>query len=205
MMGRKVVTMTVTMMRRVGIGLAMLAIVGGVVSLWRPALLWAKAWAAPVMIEHAWESATPGEPAPPPWPWADGRPVAVLSAPDLGIVRYVLDGASARVLAFGPARLSGAGPLKPTILFGHRDTHFRFLERIEPGTKLTYTGTDRLPRRYIVTRTRVADARTLRVPEDPDALVLVTCWPFESSAALTNERYVVTAWPAARVASPDLP
>ncbi len=176
--------------------LALLLIAAGAAALLRPTLLWAKAWAAPVLIERAWESAAAGEPAPAPWPWADGRPVAVLTAPDLGIVRYVLGGASARVLAFGPARLSGAGPLRPTVLFGHRDTHFRFLRRIEPGTTLRYTGIDRVPRRYVVAETRIADARTLAVPEDPDALVLVTCWPFEADAALTTERFVVTAWPA---------
>lgn len=191
------------MARRAGLALALLAIAAGAASLWRPALIWAKAWAAPAMIEHAWETAAPGERAPPPWPWADGRPVAVLSAPDLGVVRYVLGGASARVLAFGPARLSGTRALRPTVLFGHRDTHFRFLRRVAAGTALTFTGTDRLPRRYVVTDTRVADVRTLTVPDDPEALILVTCWPFEADAALGPERYVVTAWPADRVAGGD--
>ncbi|MEQ8602565.1 MAG: sortase [Marivibrio sp.] len=183
--------------RRFGTIAAVLLVAAGAAVLTPPALLWAKAWAAPILIERAWGRGAEAEAgkAPQPWPWADGRPVAELRAPDHGVVRYVLGGASARVLAFGPTRLSGSGVLKPTVLFGHNDTHFRFLERIEVGDRLTYTGPDRLPRRYVVAETRIADARTLTVPDDPAALVLITCWPFEAAAAAGPERFVVTAWP----------
>ena len=185
--------------RRIGLAAALLLTAAGGAALLQPALLWAKAWAAPILIERAWERGGEAESgqAPQPWPWADGRPVAELRAPDLGVVRYVLGGASARVLAFGPARLSGtgAGAHAPTVLFGHNDTHFRFLERVAAGDRLTYTGPDRLPRRYVVAETRIADARTLTVPDDPAALVLVTCWPFDAAAAAGPERFVVLAWP----------
>lgn len=184
--------------RRLGSVAALLLVGAGGAALVQPALLWAKAWAAPILIERAWErGAERSESAevPQPWPWADGRPVAELRAPDHGVVRYVLGGASARVLAFGPTRLSGSGVLTPTVLFGHNDTHFRFLERVRVGDRLTYTGPDRLPRRYVVAETRIADARTLAVPDDPAALVLVTCWPFEAGAVIGPKRFVVTALP----------
>ena len=182
--------------------LAILLVLAGALTLWRPAMVWTKAWAAPSLIERAWDSAAPGKPAPQPWPWADGRPVAVLSAPDLGLVRYVLDGASARLLAFGPARLSragnGSGTAKATMLFGQHDTHFKFLRKLTPGMTLHYTGPDRLRRRFTIATTRIAEARTLSVPDDRDALVLITGWPFDANGLVGPKRFVVTAWPANR-------
>ena len=68
-----------------------------------------------------------------PWPWADTHPIARLQIPRLGYDEMVLEGASPRNLAFGPARLfSGAqlGEAGNLVLAGHRTSWFKPLEGI---------------------------------------------------------------------------
>lgn len=102
----------------------------------RAAYLHAKAALAGVLIREAWvESVRTGENRRP-WPWADTHPVARLRIPRLGYDEIVLEGATLRTLAFGPARLrSGAAPGEPgnLVLAGHRTSWFRPLEALAPG------------------------------------------------------------------------
>jgi hypothetical protein len=54
----------------------------------------------------------------------------------LGIDQIVLESAYGRTLAFGPEHVESTRPLGGSgsiILTGHRDTHFRFLEKLESG------------------------------------------------------------------------
>ncbi|MBT8063350.1 MAG: class GN sortase, partial [Gammaproteobacteria bacterium] len=71
-------------------------------ALWIPA----KAELAQWLMARAWQRSLEGSTDVRPWPWADTRPVAVLEAPRLGIRQFVLEGASGRNLAFGPATLT---------------------------------------------------------------------------------------------------
>src|ERR1700720_873259 len=99
----------------------------------RAAYLHAKAELASLLIHRAWEARVTRGEARPPWPWADTHPVARLQIPRLGYDEIVLEGASARTLAFGPSRLlsgaafGGPGNLE---LAGHRDSWFEPLEGI---------------------------------------------------------------------------
>ena len=68
-------------------------------ALWIPA----KALLAQHLLESAWQKNLAGETAARPWPWADTSPVGVLEIPELGLRQIVLEGASGRNLAFGPA------------------------------------------------------------------------------------------------------
>jgi len=55
----------------------------------------------------------------------------------------VLNGAYGRTLAFGPGFVGSSaapGSHGTTILTGHRDTHFAFLEHIQPGKHLSSAG-----------------------------------------------------------------
>lgn len=158
----------------------------------------AKARLAQHLIGRAWSAVRPGDRAARPWPWADTRPVARLEAPRHGIAQIVLSGASGRNLAFGPAWLDGTAPPGlpgVTVIAGHRDTHFRFLETIAAGDPLVLTGEDGRPHRYRVVAAEVADGRTARLSlaADRPHLVLVTCYPFDAAATGGPLRYVVTA------------
>jgi sortase A len=87
----------------------------------------AKALLAQRLIASAWEGARDGGPARRPWPWADMRPIARLQVASRGVNLYVLDNASPRALAFGPAHVGGTaapGGYGNSVLVAHRDTQF---------------------------------------------------------------------------------
>lgn len=180
--------------RWAGAGLLGLALWQLGAGLWIPA----KAALAQVLIDRAWRAAQVGEPAPKPWPWADTWPVARLEAPALGETVYVLADASGRSLAFGPGHLAGtAAPGEPgvSVISAHRDTHFRFLRRLNAGDPLVIERTDGTRIAYRVTGTDVVDARTARIFDEVErpVLALVTCYPFDAMWPGTPLRYVVTA------------
>ncbi len=93
--------------RRLAAGFALALAAIGLWQLGSGAWLQGKAWLAQLLIARAWAEAGDAGAAPPPWPWADTRPVARLLVPELGIDQIVLAGASGRTLAFGPGHLDG--------------------------------------------------------------------------------------------------
>jgi sortase A len=146
-----------------------------------------KAWLAPILIEHAWETdrktdgktggKTNGEAdiadgpmgvPTKPWPWADTYPSAKLTLlkPD-GLYmqetasRYVLNGTDMAALAFGPVRLEGEGA---DILFGHRETHFRILKDIEKDDHLRLMARDGQSQTYVVKDIWVAHMNEMYAP-----------------------------------------
>ena len=111
-----------------------LTLLAGVSLSARAAYLHAKSELASVLIHRAWEARVTRGESRPPWPWADTHPVARLQIPRLGYDEIVLEGASPRTLAFGPARLlSGAdfGQAGNVVLAGHRTSWFKPLEAID--------------------------------------------------------------------------
>ncbi len=177
-----------------------LALVGAA-HLSNAALIKAKAWLAPVLISAAWEqtlaSAMPGEK---PWPWADTWPVARLRAPSVQLELLVLAGDSGNALAFGPGHMSmssSPGDAGQIVLSGHRDTHFAFLEQLEPGQLLELQAADGTQRIYAVARADIVNSAKQRLTVDRahDSLLLVTCYPFNALRAGGPLRYVVTAMP----------
>ena len=133
-----------------------------------------------------------------PWPWADTFPVARLEAPDHNVDLIILDGVSGRSLAFGPGYMNGSAPPGTngnTVLAGHRDTHFRFLQHLEAGDELRIESVTGSTRRYQVAAIQVLDAddRGPTDPTGPSRLTLVTCFPFDSLLPGGTLRYVVTA------------
>ena len=170
----------------------------------RAVYLHAKAELAGVLIRRAWEKTVrDGEPHPP-WRWADTHPVARLRIPRIGYDEIVLEGATLRTLAFGPARLlSGAGLGEPgnLELAGHRTSWFRPLEAVAPGDRVDVQWFD--PRKHEL-RERIYNVSFIRIvtPEDltllaptpEDALTLVTCYPFGHSPR-SPQRFEVRASP----------
>lgn len=159
----------------------------------------AKAALAQVLLERAWTRTLTDGGGHRPWAWADTMPVAKLAAPAHGIGQIVLAGDNGRTLAFGPGWApASAAPGQPgtTIISGHRDTHFAWLQDVAIGDRLELDGSEGR-RAYRVVATRIADAGRERigVDADTDALLLVTCWPFDAVAVGGPLRYVVTAVP----------
>jgi len=187
--------------------LSVLALIAGTCLAGRALYLHAKAGLAGILVRRAWEkSVESGQPRAP-WPWADTHPVARLEIPRLGYDEIVLEGATPRTLAFGPARLlAGAGLGEPgnLVLAGHRTSWFRPLEGITSGDTIEIQWFDARrhelrQRTYMANMIRVVDAQdmTLLAPTPEDALTLVTCYPFGSSPR-SPLRYVVRAFRSER-------
>jgi len=144
----------------------------------------AKAWLAQELMQRAWFRTGAGETRAAPWPWADTWPVARLTAKARGIDLIVLAGGSGRTLAFAPGHLNASalpGEIGNTIIAGHRDTHFRFLEDVEPGELIrveTAAGQGHL---YEVTSVDIVDSRhaSLLLDTQVATMTLVTCYPFD--------------------------
>jgi sortase A len=158
----------------------------------------AKAWLAQRLIAASWQVARTGAAAPRPWPGADIRPVARLTVPAHGVELYVLEDASARSLAYGPAHVSGT-PLPAhrgnVVLVAHRDTHFAFLRNLLLDDEIDVEAANGAAAQYRVREVSVVDRSETRVldPTDASQLTLITCWPFDAVQPGTPLRYVVVA------------
>jgi sortase A len=190
-----------------------LTLVAGMCLTGRALYLHAKAEVAGVLIRRAWQETTRGGESRPPWPWADTHPVARLRIPRLNYDEIVLEGATPRTLAFGPARLlSGAALGEPgnVELAGHRTSWFEPLEGLALGDSIEVewydTRQSRLRQRtYVVSDIRIVAPEdiSLLAPTSDDALTLITCYPFGRSPR-SPQRYIVRASPAGPSASTRL-
>jgi len=170
----------------------------GVWQLGQGAYIPAKAWLAQALMQRAWHRAENGDKGPAPWPWADTWPIAKLSAKGGAIELIVLEGASGRTLAFGPGHVSASampGATGNSIIGGHRDTHFQFLEHLQEGESVRVETVDGDQHRYQVTGIDVVDSRqgSLLMDTSQPMLSLVTCYPFNARSPGGPLRYVVTA------------
>jgi sortase A len=167
--------------------------------------IYAKARLAQYLLQRAWVRTLAGETAAKPWPWADTHPVARMTVPSMRIDLIVLNGAYGRTLAFGPGYLeSSAFPGSPgtTILTGHRDTHFAFVGRLKEGDEVLIGTVSGRTVHYRVLGTSIVDARidSIRLADDEDELILLTCYPFDAISTGGPLRYMVRAIP-----DPSLP
>ena len=178
-----------------------IAVVLLVIGTWqfgRGAWIQAKAWVAQGLIAHAWSKTLQGTADVKPWGWADTWPVARLSAPRLGVERYVLAGADGASMAFGPGHVRGTSlPGGPgnSVIGGHRDTHLAFMRKLRVGDALMVERPDGARVSYRVAAADVLDRREVWVAkqEGPARLTLVTCYPFDALSADGPLRYVVVA------------
>jgi len=181
-----------------------LTLVAGMCLTGRSLYLHAKAELARVLIRRAWQETPRRGQCRPPWPWADTHPVARLRIPRLNYDEIVLEGATPRTLAFGPARLfSGAAMGEPgnLELAGHRTSWFEPLQALALGDTIEVEWYDarfsRLRQRsYTVNAIRVVEPEdvSLLAPTSDDTLTLVTCYPFGRSPR-SPQRYIVRASP----------
>ena len=184
--------------RRALIGLTILLFVVGLGELGRGAWIHVKARLAQHLLQRAWARTARGEIRARPWPWADTWPVARLRMPAHGVDLIVLSGVSGRTLAFGPGHApESAAPGTPgtAIVTGHRDTHFRFLERVKPGDAVLVELPGTRTTQLTIEAISVVDSRTavIRSEDQGVALILMTCYPFDAVVPGGPLRYVVTA------------
>jgi sortase A len=128
-----------------------------------------------------------------------------LVVPSLGIDQIVLEGAYGRTLAFGPGRLeshTSAREVGTMILTGHRDTHFRFLEKLQAGERILLQARTGAWHRFTVRDRQIVDSRTATIStqEDKRQLILATCYPFHAIVPGGPLRYMVIAETVERMA-----
>jgi len=160
------------------------------------AYLLAKAQFAQYLIADAWQATLKDGKQHKPWNWADTHPVAKLQFPSLAETSYVLEGASGRNMAFGPARTltSGMpGDEISTIISAHNDSHFNFLGQVKLND-LIQIETTAGQFTYQVRDLRVVDSSQQQVIiKQQDELILTTCYPFNALQTGGKMRYQVTA------------
>ncbi|MCK7596019.1 class GN sortase [Microbulbifer sp. CAU 1566] len=166
--------------------------------------LWLKAELAQYLISDSWQRQIASGEIHKPWPWADTWPVARLQLGDEKPL-VVLEGASGQALAFGPGMVQtdipspdGGAAAPITVIAAHRDTHFRGLERLHPGSPVQLQGPDGRWQRYAVREARVVDSRSGVLPSfshsgNAAGVMLVTCYPFDAVDAGGPLRYLVYA------------
>ena len=162
------------------------------------AYIHSKAILAQVLLETAWAETVKGQKEVKPWPWADTWPVSRLDVPRLGISRIVLAGASGSSLAFGPGHLFGTvlpGQPGNSVIAGHRDTHFEFLQFLRKGDVINVDNKFKAPSNYLVTDIKVVNYSDLYyLEQSQDAiLTLITCYPFDAVVTGGPLRFVVIA------------
>ena len=158
-----------------------------------------KAMLGDVLLAAAWQRTLVAGEAVKPWPGADVELSAKLSFPRVGKSAVVLNSAMSEAMAWGVGHVEGtAAPGAPGLAAfgGHNDSHFAFLERVQPGDAIILETSDGIRRPYRVTDGYVVDSRNWRFPlvhGGPSRLALSTCWPFGSQAE--HMRFILFADP----------
>jgi sortase A len=171
----------------------------------------AKAQLAQVLISRAFARSIEDRTPIKPWHWADTWPIARLTIERLGEDTYVLAGAHGSALAFGPGHLDGSalpGTRGVSVIAGHRDTHFRFLEHLEPGDVIRLQDVEGHWSSWTVNDMEIVDANVnpaLLLTPGQDTLVLVTCYPFDAVQTGGSLRYIVRSNLASAMAAGPLP
>ena len=164
----------------------------------KAAYIHAKAGLARYLLRSSWQETMEKGDAVKPWAWADTWPVARMIVPEHEIDLVVLEGDSGNVLAFGPGHMTLSSlPGQPgnSIISGHRDTSFRFLERVRVGDRITVQTKEGSMVPFKVIATQIIDAAVLdmNIETDIPLLTLVTCYPFDAVVPGGSERYLVFA------------
>lgn len=144
-----------------------------------------KALVAQVLLEVAWQRSLASGELTRPWPWADTQSIARIQFPSRDESFIVLTGSMGRTLAFGPGHLNGSSKPQENghiVISGHRDTHFRLLEYIEPGDKVILETIDGKKHTFRTINSRIVDTRkeTLALDQTRHQLTLITCYPFDA-------------------------
>lgn len=156
-----------------------------------------KASLAQVLLERAWQESLVMNKGAKPWPWADTAPIAKLYNKRLNVSLIVLEGTTGEVLAFGPGYQSDSAPIGGngnSILAGHRDTSFSFLQDLRPGDELEIEALTGVKTTYKVKGSSIQMADNIYLEQTSEPwLTLITCYPFDSIMPNTNDRFLIFA------------
>ncbi len=163
-------------------------------SAWLPA----KAWLAHALIKHSWQQKQRDGGQFKPWPWADMHAIASLKLARLNQEIIVLQGADPSSLAFSAGAMHGYSELNrhsPVVIAGHKDSHFSFLQDILMKDVISLTNTKGINQLYQVENIDIIDTADTDIvlAENQPNLILITCYPFDSSTVGGTMRYVITA------------
>ena len=172
------------------------------IALFQGGYIHAKALLSQHLLEFSWAQSVNSRMPVKPWPWADTYAVARLTAPKLNLNLIVLDGISGEAMAFGPGlnQFSNNSGTQSYVIGGHRDTHMKFLKELSTGDSLSLTTLDGDEIIYEIKNQFIADSSTekLMISEDESALVLITCYPFDTLMAGGSLRHITVATPIGR-------
>jgi sortase A len=160
--------------------------------------IYAKAEVAQYLMADAWVKTREGNYGAKPWPWADTWPVARLTSKRHDIDLTILHGSDLRTLAFGPGHMVNTplpGDRGNSVVGGHRDTHFAFLQQVRVGDVFTVETHDQRLVQYQVDEVAIVDHNEVEpvLDQSGNRLTLVTCYPFEALVSGGPLRYVVVA------------
>lgn len=180
------------------LAVTVLIITAGVLQMGQGVYIKVKAVVAQHLLTQAWAQTQDGVDQVRPWAWADTWPLARMTIPSQNKSYIMLAGDSGRTLAFGPGHHSGSPlPGEPgnSLISGHRDTHFSFLQYLNSGDQIIIETPGRTKKYYHVEQGRVMPANNAWVLDDGSVsrLTFVTCYPFNALQPGTPLRYVITA------------
>ncbi len=157
-----------------------------------------KACLSQQLISYSWRQSIDLQQRIKPWPWADTYPIAELSFERLNKRIVVLNGGDPTTLAFSAgaiAPFNQAASPRPFVVAGHRDSHFSFLNEVFMNDIISLADKHGRSQLYQVEAIDIVDASSGELPvlADDSQLILITCYPFNSTRNNSNERYVITA------------
>jgi len=160
----------------------------------------AKAELAQYLIASAWQSRQTDQPPAKPWPWADIHAIAKIEVPRLKVSQYIMNDSSGEALAFGPGHLPRStlpGKAGHSMVAGHRDSHFEFLQDLKVGDQIIVTNFLGKQQTYLISTAYQLDTRqeTLMHYQEYSGLTLITCFPFNNLANQGPLRWIVEATP----------
>jgi sortase A len=171
----------------------------GIITLAYGAYMPIKAELAQHLIQSAWNVSNSTGYQVKPWNWMDSHPVMRLSSTKHDQDLIVLSGDAGNVLAFGPGynvETNYPGRSGTTLISGHRDTHFRFLQEVSIGDDFKLDSMlDNNDYTYEVSDIKIIDSdkNDIIINDNQSELKLVTCYPFNTLIVGGSLRYVVTA------------
>ncbi len=177
--------------------LAVALFIAGAVSFSGAAYMKGKAMLGDVLLAIAWHRSMAAAEPIKPWPGADVELSAKLTFPRMEKSVVVLNSAMSEAMAWGIGHVEGTAPPGGpglTAFGGHNDSHFAFLEHVQPHDEIILETRDGIRQPYRVIDGYVVDSRHWRFPllhGGPSRLALSTCWPFGSETG--HLRFILIA------------
>ena len=184
------------MFRKAFVALGCCVFLGGIIGIAKASLMPIKALIGQHYLEVAWQESLKTNKLSKPWKSADFYMIGELTVPRLNISRVILNSVSGEAMSWGIGRVNNTNRLSmnaPTVLAGHRDSHMKFMSKLNVGDRIEVVMSDGLLNQYIITHTEITNNPKLQMPmiaKKQDGLILTTCWPF-NSLKQGDQRYVI--------------